>query len=116
MAQYSGYSQEDLKECAVAMCRHVRETVVTMSGRRLDAVKRKYSAPYYLNVGMVRVPPFQIHCETWSLTFCTPQANPCAVPEWDTDTESHASAAAAAAAAAQAVANANNNGPGVPFD
>lgn len=32
---------------------YVRETVTTMSGRRLDAVKRKYATGHYLAVSKV---------------------------------------------------------------
>jgi hypothetical protein len=38
-----------------ASCQHVAETVVTASGRRLDAVKRKFS--HGANLGVSKLPP-----------------------------------------------------------
>lgn len=53
LAKFTGYGEEDLKGCAIQLCRHVRETITTLSGHRLDACKRKYSAGQFLAVSKV---------------------------------------------------------------
>jgi len=81
MEAYTGYTEEDLKDCIVKMyvqrlnwgasslshphltdawtCilfrgRHVSQVVTALSGRRLDAVKRKYAAGCFFAISKVR--------------------------------------------------------------
>lgn len=50
LAHFTGYGLSDLKVCATSMRDHVKEDVVTQSGRRLDAVKRMYARHVYMRV------------------------------------------------------------------
>ena len=55
--EFSGYTAESLRPCCNKIANHVNRSPTTASKRKLDAVKKKFAAPKYLEVSNDLIAP-----------------------------------------------------------